>query len=156
MSFVFTFSSATFRSFSCSGGVLRRRTSQASFSRGMTLRKMSVAMKSEQIGSAMSQPNWRMRMVEMMTPTLPSVSARTWRKTPGGRRGKKERLSVRNGQTGVDVSDNELSLLDYWQHTGTAATYIMTFSQRCHATHYNFFFFWWHVEVFTSRSMAVN
>lgn len=39
-------------------------------------------MKSEQIGSAINQPNWRMRMVEMMTPTLPKVSARTWRKTP--------------------------------------------------------------------------
>lgn len=48
----------------------------------MTLKKMSRAMKSEQIGSAISQPNWRMRMVEMMTPTLPKVSARTWRKTP--------------------------------------------------------------------------
>lgn len=48
----------------------------------MTLRKMSVAMKSEQIGSAINQPNWRMRMVEMITPTLPNVSARTWRKTP--------------------------------------------------------------------------
>lgn len=52
----------------------------------MTLRKMSVAMKSEQRGSAINQPNWRMRMVEMITPTLPNVSARTWRKTPGGRR----------------------------------------------------------------------
>lgn len=72
-----------FRSFSCSGGVRRRRTSQASFSSGMTLRKMSVAMKSEQIGSAINQPNWRMRMVEMITPTLPKVSARTWRNTPG-------------------------------------------------------------------------
>ncbi|TNN26885.1 hypothetical protein EYF80_062974 [Liparis tanakae] len=51
----------------------------ASFSSGMTLRKMSVAMKSEQMGSAISHPNWRMRMVEMMTPTLPSVSASTWR-----------------------------------------------------------------------------
>lgn len=39
-------------------------------------------MKSEQIGSAINQPNWRIRMVEMMTPTLPKVSARTWRKTP--------------------------------------------------------------------------
>lgn len=77
-----TFSSALFRFFSCSGGVRSRRTSQASFSRGMTLRKISVAMKSEQMGSAINQPNWRMRMVEMITPTLPKVSARTWRKTP--------------------------------------------------------------------------
>lgn len=78
-----TFSSALFRFFSFSGGVRSRRTSQASFSRGMTLRKMSVAMKSEQMGSAINQPNWRMRMVEMITPTLPKVSARTCRKTPG-------------------------------------------------------------------------
>lgn len=77
-----TFSSALFRSFSFSGGVRSRRTSQASFSRGMTLRKISVAMKSEQMGSAINQPNWRMRMVEMMTPTLPNVSASTWRNTP--------------------------------------------------------------------------
>lgn len=88
-----TFSSALFRFFSFSGGVRSRRTSQASFSRGMTLRKMSVAMKSEQIGSAINQPNWRMRMVEMITPTLPKVSARTWRKTPDS----KQYMSITSG-----------------------------------------------------------
>lgn len=52
----------------------------------MTLRKMSVAMNREQMGSAINQPNCRMSTVEMMTPTLPSVSANTCRKTPGQER----------------------------------------------------------------------
>lgn len=36
----------------------------------------------EQIGSAIIQPNWFIRMAEIITPTLPKVSARMWRKTP--------------------------------------------------------------------------
>lgn len=45
--------------------------------RGRTEMSMSTAMKREQIGSAMSQPRYSMASEEMMTPTLPSVSART-------------------------------------------------------------------------------
>ncbi len=51
--------------------------------RGKTEMRMSKAMKREQMGSAMSQPRYSMAREEMMTPTLPRVSARTWRKTPG-------------------------------------------------------------------------
>ena len=36
-------------------------------------------------------PKWWMRAEEMMTPTLPRVSASMWRKIPGGREGERER-----------------------------------------------------------------
>ena len=51
-------------------------------SSGMTEMKMRVAMKREQMGSAISQPNCSTRMEEMITPTLPIVSASTCRNTP--------------------------------------------------------------------------
>lgn len=82
MSSYSTFSRAMLSSFSCWGGVLSRSTSQASFIRGMTLRKISVEMKREQMGSAISHPNCLMRIVDIITPTLPNVSASTWRNTP--------------------------------------------------------------------------
>ena len=44
--------------------------------------KMRVAMKREQIGSAISQPNCSTRTEDMITPTLPMVSASTCRNTP--------------------------------------------------------------------------
>ena len=52
-------------------------------------------MKMEQIGSTTSHPNNCTRTEDMMTPTLPMVSARTWRNTPregggGGREGGRE------------------------------------------------------------------
>ena len=50
---------------------------------------MSIAMKREQIGSAISQPKYWTNSEEMMTPTLPKVSANTWRNTPkGGEKGR--------------------------------------------------------------------
>ena len=45
-------------------------------------RAMSTAMKMEQTGSAIIQPNICMRMADTMTPTLPRVSARMCRNTP--------------------------------------------------------------------------
>lgn len=50
--------------------------------RARTLRAMRMAMNMEQIGSAIIQPNICISTAEMMTPTLPSVSARMCRKTP--------------------------------------------------------------------------
>ncbi len=65
-------------------GVARRRMEAESRRRGRTEMRMRVAMKREQMGSAMSHPRYSMASVEMITPTLPRVSASTWRKTPGG------------------------------------------------------------------------
>lgn len=53
-----------------------------SFSRGNTLRRIMVAMNREQMGSAMFQPKFSIRSDDIMTPTLPRVSARTCRNTP--------------------------------------------------------------------------
>ena len=65
-----------------SSGVLSSRTSAVSLTSGRTLTNISTAMNSEQIGSAMFQPNVWMSSVDRMTPTLPSVSASTCRNTP--------------------------------------------------------------------------
>lgn len=46
------------------------------------LMKMSTEMKILQTGSAIIQPYWCIRMEEIMTPTLPSVSAMTCSRTP--------------------------------------------------------------------------
>jgi len=53
-----------------------------SVSRGMTLRKIITPMNKEQIGSAIFQSKYCMRRVEMITPTLPRVSASTCKNTP--------------------------------------------------------------------------
>ena len=50
----------------------------------MTDNMMRTAMKTEQMGSTTCQPNVSTRSEEMITPTLPRVSARTCRNTPGG------------------------------------------------------------------------
>ena len=44
--------------------------------------KIKLAMNSEQRGSAIYQPNCSMKIEDKITPTLPKVSATTWRKTP--------------------------------------------------------------------------
>lgn len=44
------------------------------------LARIRIAIKIEASGSKPDQSKWRMRIVEMMTPTEPNVSARTWRK----------------------------------------------------------------------------
>jgi len=46
---------------------------------------IKIAINIEHRGSAIIQPNWWMRMLEMITPTLPRVSARMCRNTPAGR-----------------------------------------------------------------------
>lgn len=79
---VLTFSKAACRSFSCSGGILNKSTWQASFNSGITLRKINVAIKREQRGSAISHPNCWINIVDTITPTLPRVSANTCRNTP--------------------------------------------------------------------------
>ena len=65
--------------------------------------KISPARKREQIGSAMSQPNCWIRREEMMTATLPRVSASTCRKMPvsednGEKRGGGSNQGVAHGQ----------------------------------------------------------
>ena len=50
--------------------------------RDPTERAMSRAMKMEQTGSAIIQPNICIRMADTITPTEPRVSARMWRNTP--------------------------------------------------------------------------
>lgn len=47
------------------------------------LNPIRVAINMEQIGSAIIHPNWFMRTADIITPTLPRVSASMWRKTPG-------------------------------------------------------------------------
>lgn len=44
--------------------------------------KIRVAISIEQIGSAMYQPKFSISNEDTITPTLPIVSAKTWRKTP--------------------------------------------------------------------------
>ncbi len=70
-------------SFCNSLGVRNKRTTVVSLTNGITLINISTAINMEQIGSAIFKSNVCMRNVEMMTPTLPSVSAKTCRNTPG-------------------------------------------------------------------------
>ena len=58
-------------------GVASMRMAAESLSRGKTEMRISVAMKREQMGSAISRPNLSTSTEEMMTPTLPKVSANT-------------------------------------------------------------------------------
>lgn len=44
--------------------------------------KIKHAMNSEQRGSAMKSPNCSIKTDDTITPTLPIVSATTWRNTP--------------------------------------------------------------------------
>lgn len=69
---------------SCSRSVPRSNTKTLalSWTNGSTLAKIKTAMKMEARGSKPVQPYRLMRMVEMMTPTEPSVSAMTCKKTP--------------------------------------------------------------------------
>ena len=60
-----------------SRGDLNKRMIPVSLRRGMTLRKIMLAMNKEHIGSAMFQPKFSIKRVETITPTLPIVSART-------------------------------------------------------------------------------
>jgi hypothetical protein len=52
------------------------------FRRGSTLTEMSRDKQNEQIGSAKVQPNVWTKKDDMITATLPSVSAIMWRYTP--------------------------------------------------------------------------
>ena len=58
-------------------GVDSMRMAAESLRRGRTERRMRVAMKREQMGSAISRPNLSTNTEEIMTPTLPKVSAST-------------------------------------------------------------------------------
>ena len=71
--------------FSSSGlGVARSRMWADSLRRGMTEMMIIAAMNTEQAASAATHPSCSTRTEEMITPTLPSVSANTWRNTPRG------------------------------------------------------------------------
>lgn len=65
-----------------STGLCNNNIKVVSLTNGSTLKNISVAIKIEQIGSAMFQPKFSINKVEKMTPTLPNVSARTCRNTP--------------------------------------------------------------------------
>ena len=56
-----------------------------SFSKGSTESTIRIAMNNEQIGSAINQPNCSTKIDEIITPTLPKVSANTCKNTPIGR-----------------------------------------------------------------------
>lgn len=77
-----TLCKASLTSFSSSLGVRNRSILDVSFSNGRTLSSIIVAINNEQIGSATFQPKFCMSKDEMITPTLPRVSANTCRKTP--------------------------------------------------------------------------
>ena len=64
--------------------VERSKMEAVSLSSGRTERKMSTDMKREQIGSAISHPSLSTSKEEMITPTLPMVSANTCRNSPVG------------------------------------------------------------------------
>ena len=55
-------------------------------------------MNMEQTGSASIQPKFWMRREEMMTPTLPRVSARMCRKIPTRAQGRREREEGEGGR----------------------------------------------------------
>ncbi len=78
-----TFVSPSDKQCSSSTGILWTKMTAVSRSNGKTLMKIITAINIEQIGSAMRSPNWSMRRDEMITPTLPMVSAKTCRNTPG-------------------------------------------------------------------------
>lgn len=80
--FFLTFCSTSGISVSRSDGVRSRRIVEVSLSKGNTLRRIMVAMNREQMGSAMFQPKFSIRSEDIMTPTLPRVSAKTCRNTP--------------------------------------------------------------------------
>ena len=66
---------------SSSFGCLCMRTAADSETRDPTLRAIRMAMKMEQIGSAMNHPKRCISTADTITPTLPRVSARMCRKT---------------------------------------------------------------------------
>ena len=51
-------------------------------SKGMTDMMMRIAMNTEHIGSAMRRPKCSTNIEDIITPTLPRVSANMWRYTP--------------------------------------------------------------------------
>ena len=63
-------------------GVLCIRMATESASIDQTDIPIRMAMKMEQMGSAIIQPKAHIKMAETITPALPSVSAKMWRKTP--------------------------------------------------------------------------
>ena len=63
-------------------GVLCIRMATESASIPQTDIPIRMAMKMEQMGSAIIQPKAHIRMAETITPALPKVSARIWRNTP--------------------------------------------------------------------------
>ena len=77
-----TFCKAMPISFCISCGVLNNKISDVSFTNGSTDTNINMAMNTEHIGSATFKPKFSMRNVEIMTPILPNVSAKTCRNTP--------------------------------------------------------------------------
>lgn len=66
--------SASWISTSCSAPMSRHKTRAESMTSGMTDSRIMAAMKSEASGSHPVQPVYLIRIVDKMTPTLPSVS----------------------------------------------------------------------------------
>ena len=77
-----TFCSTWFTSISSASGERNSSIIEVSFRRGRTLNNIIVAINREQIGSAMFHPKFSIRTVDMITPTLPRVSANICRNTP--------------------------------------------------------------------------
>ena len=65
-----------------SEGKRRSNTFAVSFNRGKTLRNIRTPINIEHIGSAIFQSKYCISRVEIITPTLPNVSASTCRNTP--------------------------------------------------------------------------
>ena len=65
-----------------SPGVRSNNIWEVSFRRGKTLINIKQAINKEQIGSAIFHPKFSISKDDMMTPTLPSVSAKTCKNTP--------------------------------------------------------------------------
>lgn len=70
------------KSFSFSTGVRNKSNDDECFIRGNTLTNIIIAMHNEHNGSAIYQLNCWINKDDIITPTLPRVSARTWRNTP--------------------------------------------------------------------------
>ena len=77
-----TFLKASEMSDCSSEGSRRSNTFAVSVNKGITLIKIKTPINIEHIGSAIFQSKYCIRRVEMITPTLPSVSASTCRNTP--------------------------------------------------------------------------
>lgn len=96
-----------------SWGVLRSNISDVSLTNGSTDTNIRMAINTEQIGSATFHPKFSMRNVEIMTPTLPNVSANTCRNTPKVKRNSYSKSYERDSTNSSNNALNQIMPLNW-------------------------------------------